>query len=173
MSTSNSAVVRSLVEAFNKLNKALVFTASVLLVGTAVMLTYDVFRRYVFNAPLPASVEISSLLQAWVIFLPFAFTLAIGQHVRVTIITTRLSKKKQSALLVLAYLVTGAICLILAWFAWLEFKVSWDVNEIMMAPIIVYWWIGKFAAPLGMLIFGLQAFVLAAAELTSQPQEAK
>jgi TRAP-type C4-dicarboxylate transport system permease small subunit len=156
---------------FTRINKIMVFVASAMLIATAVMLTYDVCRRYAFNAPLPASVEISSLLQAWVIFLPFAFTLAMGQHVRVTVLTSRLSRRTQRQLMILAHLVTGVLCLFLSWFAWVEFKVSWDLNEIMMAPIIVYWWIGKFAAPLGMLLFSVQAFVLAAEGLTTAPEE--
>jgi TRAP-type C4-dicarboxylate transport system permease small subunit len=173
MSSSSSAVIRSLVNLFTRINKITVFIASLVLIATAVMLTYDVFRRYVFNAPLPASVEISSLLQAWVIFLPFAFTLAVGQHVRVTILTSRLPRTVQKSLNVLSCLVTGVVCLFLSWFAWVEFKVSWDLNEIMMAPIIVYWWIGKFAAPVGMFLFAAQAFVLAADELTTAPEEGR
>lgn len=173
MSSSSSANIRSLVRLFAGINKIMVFVASAMLIATAAMLTYDVCRRYLFNAPLPASVEISSLLQAWVIFLPFAFTLAMGQHVRVTILTSRLSRRMQKCLMIFAHLVTGVVCLFLSWFAWVEFKVSWDLNEIMMAPIIVYWWAGKVAAPIGMLLFALQAFVLAANELTSAPEESK
>jgi TRAP-type C4-dicarboxylate transport system permease small subunit len=173
MSSSGSASVRSLLGLFTRINKIMVFVASTTLIATAVMLTYDVCRRYALNAPLPASIEISSLLQAWVIFLPFAFTLATGQHVRVTVLTTRLPKPVQKGLQVFAHLVTGAICLFLSWFAWVEFKVSWDLNEIMMAPVVVYWWAGKFAAPLGMLLFALQAFVLVAAELTAAPEEGR
>jgi TRAP-type C4-dicarboxylate transport system permease small subunit len=173
MSSSGSVNIRSLVELFARINKIMVFLASAMLIATAVMLTYDVCRRYALNAPLPASVEISSLLQAWVIFLPFAFTLAMGQHVRVTVLTSRLPGSVQKYLAVFAHLVTGVVCLLLSWFAWVEFKVSWDLNEIMMAPIIVYWWIGKFAAPVGILLFALQAFVLVAAELTTAPEEGK
>ncbi len=173
MSSSCLAKIRSLTKAFAGINRIMVFAASALLIVTALMLTYDVFRRYVWNAPLPASVEISSLLQAWVIFLPFAYTLTVGQHVRVTVLTIRLPLGAQRVLNVLAHLVTGLVCICLAWFAWVEFKVSWDLNEIMMAPIIVYWWAGKIAAPLGMLLFALQAFLLAAEELLATPEEGK
>jgi len=173
MSSSCSASIRTLVKIFTGINKIAVFIASGVLIATAVMLTYDVCRRYAFNAPLPASVEISSLLQAWVIFLPFAFTLAVDQHVRVTILTSRLSIAVQRILSVLAHLCTGALCLCLSWYAWVEFKVSWDLNEIMMAPVIVYWWAGKAAAPIGMLLFALQAFLLAAEELTTEPKGGK
>lgn len=173
MLSSSSASIRSLMGLFTKINKIIVFVASALLIATAIMLTYDVWRRYAFNAPLPASVEISSLLQAWVIFLPFAYTLTVGQHVRVTVLTTRLPLNVQKALNILAHIVTGVVCLCLSWFAWVEFKVSWDLNEIMMAPIIVYWWTGKFAAPLGMLLFALQAFLLATDEWITTPEEGK
>ena len=162
-----------LVKFFARINKIMVFIASTLVIATALMLTYDVCRRYMFNAPLPASVEISSLLQAWVIFLPFAYTLTVGQHVRVTILTAFLPANVQKALNIFANLVAGLVCLCLSWFAWVEFKKSWDLNEIMMAPIIVYWWIGKFAAPLGMLLFALQAFVLAADALANTQEEGR
>jgi TRAP-type C4-dicarboxylate transport system permease small subunit len=173
MSSFSSAGVRSLMRLFTGINKIMVFVSSIMLMATAVMLTYDVYRRYVYNAPLPASVEISSLLQAWVIFLPFAYTLTVGQHVRVTVLTSRLPLKAQKALNVLAHFITGLVCVCLSWFAWVEFKVSWDLNEIMMAPIIVYWWAGKLAAPLGMMLFALQALLLMADELTMIPEEGK
>jgi TRAP-type C4-dicarboxylate transport system permease small subunit len=170
MSSSTSEIVRLLVKAVTKCNKVLVFVASLVLIAIACMLTYDVCRRYFFNAPLPASVEISSLLQAWVVFLPFAFTLAVGQHVRVTIVTTHLGKTQQRHLVAITHIITGVVCLVLTWYAWEEFSKSYAVNEIMMAPVIVYWWIGKIVGPLGMAIFGFQAFVLAAEELTSQKE---
>jgi TRAP-type C4-dicarboxylate transport system permease small subunit len=143
-----------------KVNHVCVVVSALVLIAMSVMLSYDVFCRYVFNAPLPASVEISSLMQAYVVFLPFAFTLALGQHVNVTMITSRLGRRVQKILSVFSLLVTGVICVILAAYAWEEFASSYAINEIMMAPVLVYWWVGKFAAPVGMVVFGIQAFAM-------------
>ena len=173
MANSSSASIRLLLKLFTNINKLMVFAASATLTATAVMLTCDVSRRYLFNAPLPASVEISSLLQAYVIFLPLAYTLAKNQHVRVTVLTGILSQKLQKWLLFMAYMVMGIVAGTLAWHGWHEFVVSYSVNEIMMAPIIVYWWIGKFSAPFGLLILSLQAFLLAAALLMPSNQKVK
>ena len=71
-------------------NAALVALSAVVLIAMAFMVTYDVLVRNIFNTPLPASVEISQLMAPYVVFLPFAYTLTVGAHVQVTLLTMRL-----------------------------------------------------------------------------------
>lgn len=148
------------VERINRSTNAfLVASSAVVLITMAFMVTYDVFVRNVFNAPLPASVEISQLMEPYVVFLPFAYTLAIGGHVRVTIITMRLPESLYLGSEVLVYLLDFLFFSLLAYFSWAEFLESWACNEIMLAAIKLPWWIGKFSMPLGMLFIALQCIV--------------
>lgn len=147
----------STVEKINiKTNAVLVAVSAVVLSSMAFMITYDVFVRNVFNAPLPASVELSQLLEPYVVFLPFAYTLAIGAHVRVTLLTIRLPKFLFLCSEVLVYLIDFLFFFLLLCFSWGEFVESWAVNEIMLAAIRLPWWIGKFSMPLGMFFIALQ-----------------
>ena len=70
-----------------KLRLVLVALSGAALIGMVLMITLDVFLRFVFNAPLPASLEISKLFEPHVVFLPMAFALATGSHVRVSLFT--------------------------------------------------------------------------------------
>lgn len=140
-------------------NAFLVTASAVVLIAMAFMVTYDVFVRNVFNAPLPASVEISQLMEPYVVFLPFAYTLAIGGHVRVTLLTMRLPEFLYQSSEVLVYLLDFLFFSLLAYFSWGEFLESWACDEIMLAAIKLPWWIGKFSMPLGMLFIALQCLL--------------
>jgi len=70
-----------------KLRLALVALSGAALICMVLMITLDVFLRFVFNAPLPASLEMSQLFEPHVVFLPMAFALATGSHVRVSLFT--------------------------------------------------------------------------------------
>jgi len=120
------------------------------------MISADVFLRYVFNAPLPASIEISQLIEPYVVFLPFAFALSLGSHVRVTLVTSRLSGKAR----LFSELITCAagifVFAVLTYWGWLHFLESFAVRETMLASIRLPWWLGKLAMPLGMALMTMQ-----------------
>jgi len=141
---------------YSRLSRFLVYLSSVLLFGMATMILSDVTLRYFFNSPLAASVEISQLIEPWVIFLPFAYTLAIGGHVQVTLVTMRLPARWRLACDIFAYTVDFLFFTVLCYFSWLEFGHSLAIGEIMLASIRLPWWAGKLAMPLGSLFIGLQ-----------------
>ncbi len=140
-------------------NQILVLLSAIALSSMAVMITYDVIVRYLFDAPLPASVEISQLFEPYVIFLPFAYTLAVDRHVRVTIITMHLSGKLRLSVEAFTYLADFALFAAFGYYAWVEFQHSFVIGEIMMAAIRIPWWIGKFSMPVGMFFICLQCII--------------
>jgi TRAP-type C4-dicarboxylate transport system permease small subunit len=133
-----------------------VYFSSALLCAMAFMVTVDVTMRYFFNSPLPASVEICQLIEPWVIFLPFAYTLTIGGHVQVTLFTMRLPKKWRFASDIFAYSIDFIFFSLLCYFSWVEFSQSFAIGEIMLAAIKLPWWSGKLAMPLGSFLIALQ-----------------
>lgn len=134
---------------YDVLDSAAIYLAGVALLGLAFMISYDVLVRFVFNTPLPASVEISQLIQPFVVLLPMALTLRRGQHVKVTLLTQRLPLKAQRILAVLVLAFEVLICALLTVVGWREFWSSYSIGETMMAAIPLPWWVGKFAFPLG------------------------
>jgi TRAP-type C4-dicarboxylate transport system permease small subunit len=141
-------------------NKFLVYVSSFALIFMACMIVYDVFMRYVFNSPLPASVEASELIEPYVVFLPFAFALYADRHVRVTFITSRFPTRIRLATEIFVYLLCFVFFVIICYYSWLEFWQSYEINETMLAAIKLPWWVGKFSMPVGM------AFIAAEAALT-------
>lgn len=142
--------------------RAVMWLSGLALTAMAFMITADVILRYVFNAPLPASVEISQLLEPYIIFLPMAYTFALGRHVQVTVLTMQLSNATQRMLQVFVLLVDTLFFVLVTWFAWKEFYGSFMVNEIMLAAIRLPWWVGKFAMPLGMALVVVECLLQAA-----------
>ena len=144
-----------------KVNWVMVIISACTLTFMAFMTSLDVFLRYVFNSPLPASVEISQLLEPWVIFLPFAYTLAMDRHVRVSLVTMRLPRKLRLFSDLFSLLIAFALFTALTIFSWGDFYQSWSINEIMMAAIILPWWAGKLAMPIGMALLVVQCVITA------------
>lgn len=133
----------------------------VLLSGSALlvltfMITADTFFRYVFNAPFPASVEISQLIQPYVVFLPFAFAMSTGTHVRVTLLTDRITGKARRFLDVLPFICGTVFFGIMTYVSWLKFWESFIIHEKMLAAVTLYWWVGKMAMPLGMVVITIE-----------------
>jgi TRAP-type C4-dicarboxylate transport system permease small subunit len=130
--------------------------SSLSLLCLTLMIVADTFFRYVFSAPFPASVEISQLIQPYVVFPPLAYALATGSHVRVTLLTERISGNPKKWVSCFAYLVGLIFFSIMAYMSGLNFWESFAINETMLAAIKLYWWIGKLAMPLGTAMIAIE-----------------
>ena len=155
----NQRPEKSLYRLMDKLNMCCVYIASVALFSIAALTTVDVILRYFFLSPISAAVEICGLIEPYVILLPFAFTLAVEQHVRVSLLTCRFSGRLKYCTEVFTLLLVFAVAAILAYYGAGEFAYSYAINEFLMAPIILPAWAGKFAQPVCWGIFALQCIV--------------
>ena len=84
---------QNLVQKFDTL---LAEIAGWLVVIMMLIISYDVFMRYVFDSPTRWSLEISEYLLLAVVYFSGAWALPAGGHVRVDIIYNKLSKKTQA-----------------------------------------------------------------------------
>jgi TRAP-type C4-dicarboxylate transport system permease small subunit len=125
------------------------------------MTTADTFMRYVFNAPFPASVEISQLIQPYVIFLPFAFALSSGSHVRVTLFSEKLKGRPRAIVDFIPFLMGTVFFSVMTYISWIRFYDSFRINETMLAAVRLYWWVGKLAMPVGLGLMTIQSLLLA------------
>jgi TRAP-type C4-dicarboxylate transport system permease small subunit len=121
-----------------------------------IMTSFDVFFRYVLDAPFPASVEISELIQPYIVLFPCAFALYAGAHVRVTLFTQRLKGRAKVFVEVLPYIVGSVFFAVFTYWSWMHFWESFIINEIMLASIRLYWWIGKLAMPVGLFLMTVE-----------------
>lgn len=147
----------------NSIDRTLHFVEKVLLVGSIVatlfltfLIVIDVFLRYVFNSPLPATWEMSELGMPYIVFLAFAFTLSVDGHVRVSLFTIRLPSQAQRACEIFTNIVCFLTCAVFAYTSWLRFWESFLMREEILAAIKLPWYVGKFAMPIGMAMFSFR-----------------
>lgn len=127
-----------------------------LIIALSFLITAEVVSRFLFDQPIEGVIEIGALVLGMAIFLPQSHTLATGGHVKMTLVTERLSKRNQLLFQIIAY--TFGLFLIgwLAYYGWSYFWQSFVIRERMGAMIPIPWWAGKFAVPAGFLLFALQ-----------------
>ncbi|MEJ5357458.1 MAG: TRAP transporter small permease [Desulfobacterales bacterium] len=124
--------------------------------GLTLLIVADIFLRYFFSRPLPATWEIGELCMPHVVFLPFAFALTRGSHVRVAMLTRRISAENQRRLRIATNLLSAALGGVLTLYSWRYFSFSFSIREDMLAAVRLMWWWGKIAMPVGMAIFTLR-----------------
>jgi TRAP-type C4-dicarboxylate transport system permease small subunit len=123
------------------------------------MIVIDVFLRFLFNKPLPASWEISEVVMPYIIFFALSQALAVGAHVQVTIITNLFGPKGRRVCEIIATLICLIVCVPLTYWSWLHFWSSYRIGEEILAAIWIPWWLGKFAMPVGLGAFTLRYFL--------------
>ena len=127
------------------------------------MIVVDIFLRFVFNHPLPASWEISEVVMPYLVIFGFAHALTKNFHVRVSLITDHLPRKASFACSALANVSSFIMCMMLTYWSWLRFWESFLIREEILAAISIPWWVGKLAMPIAFATLGaryLMNFVL-------------
>ena len=120
------------------------------------VIVIDVGGRYLFNKPLQGGVEISQILLAWILFLPLAYTLIRGAHVRVTILTMRLPHRHKLIVEDIITIISLGFFALAIYASWMHFLDSISVGETMAAPIWLPLWAAKLAVPLGLFLIFAQ-----------------
>jgi len=114
----------------------------------------DVFGRFVFNNPIMGVKELSEILQPWAVYIPFAYALATGSHVRVSVLADR--GRFQSGLAFATYTIDFIAFAFLTYASGKFFFESFMMREIMRATVELAWWPGKLAAPIGAFFITVQ-----------------
>jgi len=133
------------------------------------LIVIDVVMRFFFNRPLPATWEISEITMPFIVMVGFAYTLTIGVHVQVSILTDHLPPKVKFFFLSFRNLLSIALCGILTYSSWLRFLDSYRMNEEILAAVRLPWWVGKFAMPVCFALFGLRFVMLFLNDVSNYP----
>jgi TRAP-type C4-dicarboxylate transport system permease small subunit len=145
-----------------KVEKILTAISWIVAMVITLLIVADVFLRFVLNRPLPATWEISEVSMPWIVFFPFAFTLTLDAHVKVSLIKDRVPPKARWIFSIFTNLISFLFLSMVTYYSWKRFWESLMINEEILAAIWIPWWIGKFAMPIGMgflaLRFLLQLF---------------
>jgi TRAP-type C4-dicarboxylate transport system permease small subunit len=139
-----------------RIEKALTDVSWIVCVLITFMIVADIFLRFFFNQPLPASWEISEISMPYIVFFPFAYTTTINAHVRVSLLRDLMSPKIQLRFDMVSNLICFFICALLTYWSALRFWESFITNEEILAAIKLPWWVGKMAMPIGMGMFTIR-----------------
>ena len=148
-------------QAFQKTEKILTIISWVVALCVTMMIVIDIVLRFIFNHPLPASWEISEVSMPFIVFFPFAYTLSVDAHVRVSLLKDRVSPKTRIVFSMFTNVISFALCVMLTYWSWVRFLESYKMGEQILAAIPVPWWPGKLAMPIGMGVFAARFLFLA------------
>jgi TRAP-type mannitol/chloroaromatic compound transport system permease small subunit len=141
-----------------RFHKKLTIAVCLLLFLTMFLITGDVAGRYLLGKPIPGTLIIGCCMIVFLVYLSATYTEIMGGHIRVEMISARLSRKLQT-LLDIIWVICGLVVLpLLTWQAFLMGLRSWRLGEISLDfPIPLY--PVKFAVCAGFFFLFIQ-FVL-------------
>jgi len=120
--------------------------------------TVDVIGRYVFNKPILGTFEIFEILLPAIVLLGLGYTQGDKAHVRVEILLSRLSFRKQT---ILNFFTNGCalfISVLILWRGWVLATVYWRIGR-TIPTIGVPMFLPQLLVPLGALILSLVLIV--------------
>lgn len=112
------AVSRKFDIALNGLERVLVALTMITLVVVVGVIFWAVVMRYVFNAPLVFSFDLSTLLFAWLIFVGLTIADRDDAHMGLDLVAKIGSNTIRQALVTVRLVLVLALCIYLAWIGW-------------------------------------------------------
>jgi TRAP-type C4-dicarboxylate transport system permease small subunit len=135
-----------------------------------VIVVYDVIARYIFNAPSIWVNEIAVYLVQAIVFLPLGLLVTDNSHIRVTLLTDRLSPWVQVRLHRFSLVMTAVFATFIVWLGWAYTAHAWKQGQLSPTLLAVPLWIPNALIPLGGLLLLVSAL---GALLASPPAPAK
>ena len=137
-------------------SSGLSYAGALITVLLMLMIVADVLMRYVFLKPITGVNEIAQIMLGYIALLSLAAALNAGIHVRVSLLTARLSRQAQGGLAVIQHVLGAFFFACLAYGGWVEFLDALIKRETMVSAIPIPFWILAFALPLGAFVIMIQ-----------------
>jgi TRAP-type C4-dicarboxylate transport system permease small subunit len=151
-------IAKTLDKSIHLLNSALRYVCMGLLFFMMALGTCDVMGRYLFNRPILGTFEIFEILLPGIVLLGLGYTQGNNAHVRVEILISRLSFRKQTIL----NLVTNGLALFIStlilWRGWVLSTGYWRMGR-TIPTIEVPMFLPQLLVPLGALMLILVLIV--------------
>jgi TRAP-type transport system small permease protein len=138
--------------------------AGVAVLAIVVLITYDVLMRHFLNEPQLFVDEVASFLQILIIFGGLAYTFRTGGHVRVDLLTTRLSGRARAWLRAAGLALSLAFLVIVIWTTAQSALTAYRygrVSTVMLYPL----WLPMLVIPLGLALLGVIMLLALAQQL--------
>ena len=118
-----------------------------------IMVSADVFFRYVFNSPIMGAMEFSLMLMIAVVYLGLGYTEISDRHIVIDILYKKFNQKYQRIISKINCIILLVISTILFWDSFAVFLDSFKINEILPGMASFPKYPSKFCLSLGVLIY--------------------
>lgn len=133
----------------------------------ALNVTANVVGRFVFGRSLYFSEEINQALIVLITFAGISYAARHGRHIRMSALTDMLPDRPRRAMMVAITALTGALLVMLSWFALDYVMAQAGRGRLLPALSIPQWWIIVWV-PAGLFLTGLQYLLTALKNLTDE-----
>jgi TRAP-type mannitol/chloroaromatic compound transport system permease small subunit len=145
-----AGLIDALTERVGRAARWLILVAVLVSAGNAV-------ARYAFNASSNAWLEVQWYLFAAVFLLCAGYALKHNQHVRVDVVTPRLSRRAQAWIELFGTAVfLLPVTLLVLWLSWPVFTASWHSGEVSTNADGLVLWPARLLVPAGFALLALQ-----------------
>lgn len=120
--------------AIKKITRGVSFAGMFLLIPLMLLISTEVLSRWLWDQPVPGTLELSSYMLSVFILLGIAYTQQAKGHVRVTMLTSRLRDKVRLFLDMITTLLSLFIICILAWQGWVVGQEEKAVSDMLRIP---------------------------------------
>ncbi|MBI5592950.1 MAG: TRAP transporter large permease subunit [Deltaproteobacteria bacterium] len=128
----------------------------ILILLTALFVTYEVILRYFFNSPTTWVLEVSIYTILASTFLSFAYILKNNGHIRVDFVTNHLSGRTALILEIFTSLLSILYCLVMTWEGGKMAFISYQSGEVSPTVLRIPLFIPLFFVPLGGILLTIQ-----------------
>jgi TRAP-type C4-dicarboxylate transport system permease small subunit len=140
-----TSIVTFLAKIFSRLSSVCLF-AAMLLIGA------DVFMRYIFNAPIAGTLELSTFAPVIATYCSFAYTAVHQRHIRTTFVLDRVPSRIKLVLEIFSLLMMFSFVGVLVWQTSLEAFKSFGIREISQGLIQVPKYPVKILIPIALFV---------------------
>ena len=140
-----------------RLSRRLSWVGGGIILASAVLVTFDVLGRNLFNVTAFESLELSVYGYAIAVAFAFSFALTAKTHIRIDVLVVRLPVKMRAVLDVIAMLALFGLALVFAWYGWEMFRTAMRMNARSASDLQIL-----LAIPQGIWALGLTWFAFVA-----------
>lgn len=141
---------RTVLTNLDRISRFMSGVAGIALVLMMLHVVADVTMKYVFNLPIPGTLEIVAFYyMVAAVFLPLAYIELHGLHITVDLIYDRMPPAFQRIALGFGLLCSIGFFSILTYQTWFDAVESFEIGEIAMGAVAVSLWPTRFFLPLG------------------------
>ncbi len=132
------------------------FGAASIVVILMAMVVADIFGRKVLNKPVPMSYEVGAFMLVFIVFMGLAYSQRQKAHIRVEILTLRMSPKIRAAMDLFAYTLGIGIYGLIFYETFKWSYHSFEIGEYVAGLVNIPKWPSQFAVAFGALLISLQ-----------------